>query len=43
VVISKSAGEVGHLIRSVHRLLHPNIPRKPAGRQTASRLKVKAK
>ena len=30
VVIAKSAGEIRHLVRSVDRLLHQRVPRKPA-------------
>jgi CheY-like chemotaxis protein len=43
VVISKSAGEVGHLTRSVKRLLHqpPSKPAASAG--TPLRLKLKTK
>jgi CheY-like chemotaxis protein len=37
VVISKSAGEVRHLIRSLGRLLHSHVPRKPATRQSGKR------
>lgn len=33
VVLSKSAGEVGHLVRTVSRLLSRQIPRKPAAAQ----------
>jgi len=33
LVLSKSAGEVGHLVRSVSRLLNYRIPRKPAAAQ----------
>ena len=33
VVISKSAGEVGNLVRSVNRLLRPPVTRKPPNSQ----------
>jgi CheY-like chemotaxis protein len=33
VVISKSAGEVGHLVRAVNRLLRPPVKRKPPSSQ----------
>ncbi len=36
MVIQKSANEVPHLIRSVHRLLHRPAPRKPAASQRAA-------
>lgn len=41
VVISKSAGEIRHLIRAVDRLLHHRVPRKPPASQTLTRSKAK--
>lgn len=45
VVIGKNAGEIRNLVRSVDRLLHRRIPRKPAASQrnaAVSRAKSKA-
>ena len=42
VVISKSAGEVRHLLRSVDRLLHHRVPRKPAAQQGAAQARRRA-
>ena len=41
VVISKSAGEVRHLLRSVERVLRPRVARKPPARQSVTRARVK--
>ncbi len=43
VVISKSAGEVGNLVRSINRLLRPPVTRTPPGSQKpAPKSKAKA-
>lgn len=39
VVIQKSAGEVGHLLRSVNRLVRVRLPRKPVQSQGPQRYK----
>lgn len=42
VVIAKSAGEVGHLVRSVGRLLSGRVPRKPVTSQRSTYRRHKA-